>query len=91
MMKIKNVVLVAIVAILIYACSASNPFLDNFDHEAQALADKDTLISYLTNHYYDATIDSIKPIVAGETALINDSKLKSQDITETIGDVDIDF
>ena len=91
MIKIKNIVLVAIVSILIYACSASNPLVDNFDHEAQALADKDTLIKYLTNHYYDAAIDSIKPIETGKIALINDPKLKSQDITETIGDVDIDF
>ena len=91
MIKIKNIVLVAIVSILIYACSASNPFVDNFDHEAQALADNDTLIKYLTNHYYDVAIDSIKPIETGKTALINDPKLKTQNITEKIGDKDIDF
>ncbi len=91
MIKIKNIVLVAIVSILIYACSASNPLADNFDHEAQALADKDTLVKYLSNHYYDSTIDSIKPITTGKTALINDPKLKSQNITEKIGDIDIDF
>jgi FKBP-type peptidyl-prolyl cis-trans isomerase FkpA len=81
MIKIKNILLVAVVSILIYACSASNPFADDFDHEAQALADNDTLISYLSNHYYDIVIDSIKPIETGKTALINDANLKTKDVT----------
>ncbi len=81
MIKIKNILIVAIASILIYACSASNPFIDNFDHEAQALKDNDTLVKYLSNHYYDAVIDSIKPITTGKTALIDDAKLKTQDIT----------
>ncbi|WP_347174330.1 FKBP-type peptidyl-prolyl cis-trans isomerase [Polaribacter uvawellassae] len=81
MIKIKNILIAAIASILIYACSASNPFVDNFDHEAQALKDKDTLVKYLSNHYYDAVIDSIKPITTGKTALIDDAKLITQDIT----------
>ena len=55
---------------------------DDFDHAGQAVIDNDSLVKYLTNHYYDSTIDSIKPLVSGETALIDDSKLKTQDITE---------
>jgi hypothetical protein len=90
-MNIKNILLVAIVSILIYACSASNPLADNFDHEAQAVKDKDTLVQYLSNHYYDAVLDSIKPIATGKTALINDANLKTLDITEKIGEIDIDF
>ena len=81
MIKIKNILIVAIASILIYACSSSNPFIDNFDHAAQALKDNDTLVKYLTNHYYDAGIDSIKPIATGKTALIDDANLKSQDVT----------
>ena len=91
MIKIKNILIVAIASILIYACSANNPFIDNFDHEAQAIKDNDTLVKYLSNHYYDALIDSIKPLTTGKTALIDDAKLKTHNITETIGDKDIDF
>lgn len=80
MIKIKNILIVAIASILIYACSASNPLIDNFDHAAQALKDNDTLVKYLTNHYYDAGIDSIKPITSGKTALIDDVNLKSQNV-----------
>lgn len=81
MIKIKNILIVAIGSILIYACSDNNPFIDDFDHEAQALKDNDTLVKYLSNHYYDTVIDSIKPIITGKTALIDDAKLKTQDVT----------
>ncbi|WKD86718.1 putative FKBP-type peptidyl-prolyl cis-trans isomerase FkpA [Polaribacter huanghezhanensis] len=80
MIKIKNILIVAIASILIYACSSNSPFLPVFDHGAQALKDNDTLVKYLTSHYYDVSIDSIKPIVTGKTALIDDAKLKTQDI-----------
>ncbi len=80
MIKIKNILIIAIASILIYACSASNPLIDNFDHAAQALKDNDTLVKYLSNHYYDAVIDSIKPIATGKTALIDDANLKTQDV-----------
>jgi FKBP-type peptidyl-prolyl cis-trans isomerase FkpA len=86
MIKIKNILIVAIASILIYACSSNSPFLPVFDHGAQALKDNDTLVKYLTNHYYDVSIDSIKPIVAGKTALIDDAKLKTQDVV--FNDVD---
>jgi FKBP-type peptidyl-prolyl cis-trans isomerase FkpA len=82
MTKIKNSIIVVIAFVLIYACSESNPLIDNFDHSGQALKDSDTLIKYLSNHYYDAGVDSIKPIATGKTALINDPNLKSQDVTE---------
>jgi uncharacterized protein YcfL len=87
MIKLKHIILVAIASIFIYACSSNNGLVDEFDHEGQAVIDNDTLVKYLTNHYYDATIDSIKPLITGETALIDDSKLKTQDITEN----DIDY
>ena len=80
MIKIKNILIVAIASILIYACSASNPFIDDFDHAGQALKDNDTLVKYLTNHYYDTVIDSIKPITTGKTALIDDVNLKTQNV-----------
>ena len=83
MTKIKNLVFVIIVSVLVYACNSNNTgFGDNFDHAAQALIDNDSLVKYLTNHYYDSSVDSIKPLTTGKTALIDDVNLKTQDITE---------
>ena len=82
MIKLKHIIVVAIASVLIYACSSNTSLVDDFDHAGQAVIDNDSLVKYLTNHYYDSTIDSIKPLVSGETALIDDSKLKTQDITE---------
>ena len=82
MIKIKYFIIVAIASILIYACSGKTNPSDNFDHKAQSLIDNDSLINYLKNHYYDTSIDSIKPLTTGKTALIDDSKLKTENITE---------
>lgn len=83
MIKIKNIFIAALLSVLIYSCNNSGTgFTDNFDHAAQALKDSDTLIKYLSNHYYDSSVDSIKPLVTGKTALIDDVNLKTQDITE---------
>jgi len=56
--------------------------VDNFDHAAQALIDRDSLIDFLESHYYDDAIDSVKPLVTGATALINDVRLIEQEVTE---------
>jgi FKBP-type peptidyl-prolyl cis-trans isomerase len=84
MIKIKHLFIVAIISILIYACGNNNNGIpvDNFDHAGQSIIDNDSLVKFLTNHYFDDTIDSIKPIDAGQTALINDSRLSSQQVTE---------
>ncbi len=82
MIKFKNILIVAIASILIYACSDDNPLVDDFDHAAQASKDQDTLVKYLSSFYYDVTIDSIKPLVDGKTALIDDVNLKVQDVVE---------
>ena len=83
MIKIKHIIVVAIASIVLYACSSNtNSLVVEFDHSGQALKDNDTLVKYLSNHFYDATSDAILPISAGETALIDDSKLTTQDITE---------
>tara|TARA_R110002124_G_scaffold184823_3_gene352260 strand:- start:6724 stop:7608 length:885 start_codon:yes stop_codon:yes gene_type:complete len=80
MIKIKNILVVAIASILIYACSASNSLVNNFDDAGQAIIDNDTLIKYFSNHYYDVALDSIKPISTGKTALIADANLITQDV-----------
>lgn len=81
MMKIKNIFASVIISGLIYACgSSSSSTVDDFDHEAQALVDNDTLVQFLENHYYDASVDSVKALVSGQVALINN--VESMEITE---------
>lgn len=73
-----------------YSCRPDNgPGVvnDNFDHAAQAVIDEDSLQSFFTKFYYDDVIDSVKPLVDGATALINDPRLRVQDVTED----DIDY
>lgn len=83
MNKLKNIIAFAIVATLIYSCGSSTADeIDNFDHEAQALIDNDTLVKFLKNHYFDVSIDSVKPLVSGKTALFEDAKLNSMMVTE---------
>jgi FKBP-type peptidyl-prolyl cis-trans isomerase len=65
-----------------YACGdGNNIIVDDFDYEGQALKDNDTLVKFLQNHYYDVANDDIKALVSGETALFEDSKLKSMNVT----------
>ena len=70
--------------LLMYACGNNNggPDVDNFDHAAQEPKDNDSIVLFLTNHYFNDAIDSIKPLVPGETALINDTRLNIQEVTE---------
>ena len=82
MKKIKNIVVLAVFSLLIYSCGSSSSEIDDFDHEAQALIDNDSLVSFFEKHYYDASLDSVKVLVAGETALSGDSNLKTMDVTE---------
>jgi FKBP-type peptidyl-prolyl cis-trans isomerase FkpA len=89
MNKIKYFFAFAIVTILIYSCGTSNTTpVDDFDYEAQALIDNDTLVKFLKTHYFDTSVDSVKALVSGQTALYDDtSKLKSMIVT----DFDIDY
>ena len=85
----KNLLYISLIAIFIYACGDDNNgvIVDNFDHASQAIIDNDSLQKYFSNHYYDDTIDSIRPLVSGATALINDTRLIEQTVTEN----DIDY
>jgi len=83
MNKIKNIVAFIVFTLIIYACGTSSTgVVDDFDYEAQALMDNDTLVKFLKNHYFDTSVDSVKTLVAGETALYDDSKLKSMSVTD---------
>ena len=61
--------------------------VDDFDYEGQALIDNDSILVFLENHYYNDAIDSVQPLVSGATALIDDSRLLTQDVT----DFDVDY
>ncbi len=81
----KLLILCLSIVLIGYSCRRDNsndPVLTDFDHAAQALKDSDSLIDFFETHYYDDLIDSVKPLVSGATALINDSRLMEQDITE---------
>ncbi|CAM1366011.1 Peptidyl-prolyl cis-trans isomerase [Tenacibaculum litoreum] len=83
MIKFKHLVYTAIVGTLLYACgSDSNSRVDNFDHEAQAIIDNDSLVVFLKNNYYNETLDSVKPITNGETSLFDDENLVTKEVTE---------
>ena len=72
-----------------YACDDDNfgvP-VDNFDYAGQAIIDNDSIVDFLGKHYYNDAIDSVRPLVTGATALINDSRLITQDVTE----LDVDY
>ena len=72
-----------------YACDDDNfgAPVDNFDYAGQAIIDNDSLVDFLGKHYYNDAIDSVRPLVTGATALINDSRLITQDVTE----LDVDY
>jgi len=78
MIKLRHTFLLAIVLVICYGCPSET--IIPFDHKAQAIIDKDSIAEFLKNNYYDATLDSIKPLVSGKTALIDDAKLKKEDI-----------
>ena len=86
MTKIKNIVALAIFTSLIFACDDNNlrinPFAD-VDHISLAVSDNDSIVKFLNNHYYDTDVDSLKLLVTGKTALIDDNtKLKTVNVTE---------
>ena len=91
MTKIKNILVLIVFAVAVYACGddnfVNNPFAD-VDHVALSLSDNDTIIKFLKNHYYDETADELKAIESGKTSLYDDkSKLKEMSVTEN----DIDY
>ena len=83
MTKIKNLFALILIATIIYSCGSSDSaIVDDFDHDAQALIDNDSLIKFLKNHYFDTSLDSVKPLVSGKIALFDDSKLKSMPVID---------
>ncbi len=84
MTKIKKIFALAIFIATIYSCDSSNsPIVDDFDHEAQALIDNDSIIKFLKNHYFDTSLDSVKSLVTGQISLFDDTgNLDSMSVIE---------
>ena len=83
MIKIKHIFTIVILSVLVFACAGSgSDDEDDFDASEQALIDQDTLTNFFSNYYFDADIDSIKPLVEGKIALIDDPALQFETVTE---------
>ena len=87
MTKIKNILILAIVATIIYACGDDNNGFDNpfadVNHIALAVSDNDSLVKFLKNHYYDFDLDSVKTLIDGKLSIYEDNiNLKIIDVTE---------
>ncbi|WP_299157920.1 peptidylprolyl isomerase [uncultured Tenacibaculum sp.] len=87
MIKFKHFFYTAIISVILYSCGGSSNTAANFDHEAQAVIDNDSLVTFLKNNYYNATLDSVKVIDSGQTSLFDDPNLKTKDVKEN----DIDY
>lgn len=91
MNKLINIFALCILSVFAFACSDSNttPTIEAFDHEAQALIDKDSLSTFFAKHYYDTAVDSVKSLVLGATPLSEDANLKIMNVTENEIDYDL--
>ncbi|NVJ89980.1 MAG: peptidylprolyl isomerase [Flavobacteriaceae bacterium] len=90
MIKLRNLFILFVAVLAIHSCGddnfGNNPFAD-VNYEDLAIQDNDSIVKFLKNHYYDTTVDSIKPLVTGQTAIYDDSKLVTMDVREN----DIDY
>ena len=89
MIKFKHLFYTVAIAAVLYSCGSenNNSFVDNFDHEAQAIKDQDSLVKFLKNNYYDVDLDSVKVIDDNQISLFDDSKLVTKKLTE----YDVDY
>lgn len=83
MLQSKKLIILGLLMVIIgHSCKRNDSFVDDFDHAAQALKDNDSLVDFFQTHYYNDALDSVKPIIDGATALIDDPRLMMQDVTE---------
>lgn len=82
MIKIKHIFYFALVSVLLYSCGSDSNTVVNFDHEAQAVIDNDSLVAFLKRNYYNETLDSVKVIDSGQTSLFDDPKLVTKEVKE---------
>lgn len=82
MIKIKYFLAVIILTVLVYACDNDNAAVNNFDHQAQAIKDNDSIVKFLKTHYFDNNADSIRVITNGQTPLFEDNRLGKKEVNE---------
>ncbi|CAM1354119.1 FKBP-type peptidyl-prolyl cis-trans isomerase [Tenacibaculum insulae] len=84
MIKFKHLFYTVVIATVLYSCGSdnNNSFVDNHDHEGQAVIDNDSLIKFFKNNYYNATLDSVKVIDNNQTSLFDDVNLVTKEVTE---------
>lgn len=85
MTKIKNILALLVFAVIIYACEDDNVFTNPFEdvnYEALATSDNDSIVSFLETHYYNVSLDSLKPLVDGETSLFADARLETIEVEQ---------
>ncbi|CAM1367229.1 Peptidyl-prolyl cis-trans isomerase [Tenacibaculum litopenaei] len=80
MIKTKHFLFALLGAVLLTSCGSNET--TPFDHAAQALIDNDTLVKFFKNNYYNPTTKLVEPLKAGETALADDAKLITKEVTE---------
>ncbi len=89
MIKFRYLFLIVAIGVFVYACNDDDETTTtttevDFDHEEQAGKDNDSIVEFLKNHYYNADLDSVKPLTTGQTDLHSElgTKLFIQNITE---------
>lgn len=92
----RSFLLLLSIILLISSCNDDplglvNPFED-VNYEILAKEDDATILKFLSTHYYNESLDSIKAIENGEVSLLNSTNnLKIQEITNTIDNKEITF
>lgn len=90
MNKIKYILTVLTVSIILVSCNSNiieDPYA-NIDYAELAVTDNDSIVSFLKKHYYDASIDSIKPLVDGQVSMYSEKDVKLKVETVTENDID---
>lgn len=80
MTKIKYLFAFVVFAVIAYACDDNlngftNPY-ENVDYEALAISDNDSIVAFLSSHFYNESLDSLQLIDANQTSILEDSRLK---------------
>jgi len=83
-MKLKNLFFILAIVLIIFSCKNDNDADTDVvaDARAQSTIDDEALIEYLQTHYLNEEDGSLWAITDGESPLIDDERLSTQDITK---------
>lgn len=79
-MKFKYILVLFVLGLVLFSCKNDDDDSSDFDVASQSIEDDNTLINYLKSHYLneDGALDTI---TSGESPLMNDERLKTQNLT----------